>query len=154
MTENSKYHPLFEYLLFSGQGSLQMSFADIESILGARLPLSARKRDEWWSNSPNGHSQARAWMRANYVASKVNIANETVIFSLKDWPEKYQKSSLRAADQTAQKGMAEEPQKPYGAERVSGNVGDHPLFGIWKDKATLLPDHDYTKPVFSGNGPT
>ena len=25
---------------------------------------------------------------------------------------------------------------------------DHPLFGVWKGKVTLLPGYDYTKPAF------
>ena len=25
---------------------------------------------------------------------------------------------------------------------------DHPLFGIWKGKVTLVPGYDYSKPAF------
>ena len=49
MTEGTKYHPLFEHLLFSGQGQLSMTFSEIEGVIGAPLPPSARRLEEWWS---------------------------------------------------------------------------------------------------------
>jgi hypothetical protein len=145
MTEGTKYHPLFEHLLFSGQGRLAMTFSEIEKVIGGSLPPSARKREEWWSNSPSGHSQARAWMRASYRASQVNLANETVDFVLEGWPAGYRK--LRPppkADSSEQSrtGMSEPGQAGYKAERT------HPLFGIWVGKVTLIPGYDYTKPAF------
>ena len=154
MTEGTKYHPLFEHLLFSGQGHLSMSFAEIESVIGARLPPSARKREEWWSNSPSGHSQARAWMRASYRTSNVDLAGEKVNFSLEGWPEGYRKANMWSLISSRHPpGLGETAQAAY--ERLqAGTVGqgsdrpDHPLFGIWKGKVTLLPEYDYTKPAF------
>ncbi len=144
-TEGTKYHPLFEHLLFSGQGRLSMTFSEIEKVIGGSLPPSARRREEWWSNSPNGHSQARAWMRASYRASQVDLANETVDFVLEGWPDGYRKlKSLLKADSSEQSptGMSEPGQVGYKAERT------HPLFGIWIGKVTLIPGYDYTKPAF------
>jgi hypothetical protein len=152
MTEGSKYHPLFEHLLYSGQGSLSMSFSEIEAVLEARLPPSARTREEWWSNSPSGHSQARAWMRANYRAS-VDLAGETATFVLNGWPREYRHAAKGFFPQKTAAGLSENPQAEYrhaqGGKQESGSTG-HPLFGIWKGKVTLLPDHDYTKPAFEG----
>lgn len=152
MTEGTKYHPLFEHLLFSGQGQIAMTFADIETVIGARLPPSARQREEWWSNSPSGHSQARAWMRASYRASEIDLANERVVFKLDGWPEGYGVPSLsRTLAEARQAGFAETKQAPFegasGAEKTNASA-DHPLFGIWVGKAKLIPDYDYTKPAF------
>jgi hypothetical protein len=152
MTYGTKYHPLFEHLLFSGQGQLSMTFGEIEALLGAPLPPSARQREEWWSNSASGHSQARAWMNANYKTSNVDLAGEKVDFRLEGWPEGYVKSNLFSRRSKRERlGFGESKQASYEAQG-EGEPGsaesDHPLFGIWKGKVTLLPDHDYTKPAF------
>ena len=145
MTEGSKYHPLFEHLLFSGQGRLSMTFSEIEAVIGGSLPPSARRREEWWSNSPSGHSQARAWMRASYRTAQVNLANETVDFVLEGWPDGYRKLQRPPrADNSKplRAGMSDANQAGYTAEAT------HPLFGIWVGKVTLIPGYDYTRPAF------
>ena len=114
MTEGTKYHPLFEFLLFSGQGEKTMTFAEIEAVIGARLPPSARRREEWWSNSASGHSQARAWLRANYKAGSVNLAKQTITFRLDGWPDGY--STVKwppVAKDDAAAGFEETGQKEY-----------------------------------------
>jgi len=151
MTEGTKYHPLFEHLLFSGQGQIMMTFAEVETIIGAPLPPSARQREEWWSNSPSGHSQARAWMRANYRASDIDLAKERVSFKLEGWPEGYVASKFsRGLAEVRQTGFAVAGQPAFegSSDSGSGKTGDHPLFGIWIGKAKLLPDYDYTRPAF------
>ena len=125
-TEGSKYHPLFEHLLFLGHGQVTMSFADISAVVGAPLPPSAFAREEWWSNSPNGHSQARAWMRAGYNTSRVDLAARKVTFTLEGWPEGYGRANL--FDRSVQAGLGEPPQADL---QSAGPQPDHPLFGIW-----------------------
>jgi hypothetical protein len=154
MTEGTKYHSLFEHLLFSGQGHLSMAFAEIEAVIGAPLPPSARRREEWWSNSPSGHSQARAWLRASYRTSRVDLAGETVDFTLEGWPGDYRRAStaLPAVEGLpGGTGMAETAQatyQPLQDDALPEPTGPkHPLFGIWKGKVTLLPGYDYTKPA-------
>lgn len=156
MTESSKYHPLFEHLLYSGQGTLRLFFSEIEAILEARLPPSARAREEWWSNNQNGHSQARAWMRANYRAS-ADLTTETVTFVLNGWPREYRHAAEGVFLRKSGAGLGENPQSGYlnnGDEKPRPNFSDHPLFGIWKGKVSLLADHDYTEPAFDGVGQT
>ncbi len=150
--EGTKYHPLFEHLLYSGQGSIRMSFSEIETVLEARLPPSARTREEWWSNSPSGHSQARAWMRANYRAS-VDLASEAATFILNGWPDEYRNAAPDFSRQEQAAGLGENQQADYDSPE-DGSRGNHPLFGIWKGKVTLLPDHDYTKPAFEAGEET
>jgi hypothetical protein len=152
-TEGTKYHPLFEHLLFNGHGQVTMTFAEIEAVLDARLPPSARNREEWWSNSPNGHSQARAWMRAGYKTSRVDLSGRKVTFTLKGWPEGYRRPN-RAGAAT---GLAESPQAPLAGDtkeltQPTATEHDHPLFGIWRDKMRLLPGYDYSRPAFESDG--
>lgn len=155
MTEGTKYHPLFEHLLFSGQGRLSMSFAEIEAALGARLPPSARSREEWWSNSPNGHSQARAWMRAGYRTANVDLARGRIDFVLDGWPKEYGKGGMAMLRSERQTGFGEQAQTDYvsSSDRARPDAErEHPLFGIWEGKVTLVPGHDYTKPAFEADG--
>lgn len=151
MTEGTKYHPLFEHLLFSGQGRMTMTFAEIEAILNARLPPSARQRAEWWSNSASGHSQARAWLRANYRAADIDLVNQRVSFKLDGWPDGYVASELSRHPEIGRAGFAEPSQASLenpAASEATGAMCDHPLFGIWAGKAKLLADYDYTRPAF------
>ena len=154
MTEGTKYHPLFEHLLFSGQGHQSMTFAEIEAVIGAPLPPSARQREEWWSNSPSGHSQARAWLRANYRTSNVDLAGEKVDFNLEGWPGGYRRPNMAPhAVESFPPGVGEAAQGSFEPmqeeDPAPGAAGqDHPLFGIWKGKVTLLPGYDYSKPAF------
>lgn len=151
MAEGTKYHPLFEHLLFSGQGQKTMTFAEIEEVIEAPLPPSAGMREEWWSNSPSGHSQARAWMRAGYRALGVDLTNKCVTFTLEGWPEKYVEptSFRRLAEKHS--GVAETSQASL--DKPSNSHGrEHPLFGIWIGKAKLVPGYDYTTPAFDHDG--
>ena len=66
-----KYDPLEKYLSRKRDKEIELSFADIERIIGAMLPNSAQ-RPQWWANevSPDSrHVQSRAWRNAGYDAS-------------------------------------------------------------------------------------
>lgn len=149
MTEGTKYHPLFEHLLFSGKGAVAMSFAEIESVVGEPLPLSARTRREWWSNSESGHSQARAWMRAGYRTSKVDLAGETAIFTLEGWPYGYRSlgRALRKGQQPAKQasGLRENAQAQYQSDGGAITAErKRELFGCLRGTIVLDPEVDLT----------
>ncbi|GEM_PF-490945 len=72
----SKYAPLEQYLRtrFASSHELIMSFSQIEEILGSRLPESALKYREWWSNQTEtkNRPQAYAWISAGYDVDTVH----------------------------------------------------------------------------------
>ena len=72
---NAKYEPLENYLQNKSglKQEVNLSFRDIEKIIGAQLPASARKYREWWSNQKdlNNRSQAKAWISAGYLVDSV-----------------------------------------------------------------------------------
>jgi DNA-binding XRE family transcriptional regulator len=80
MKPGAKYWPLFQHLRQSGQAEITLSFAEIEALLGGRLPESARESRGWWSNRSAGPVQAAAWMEAGYHATGLDLAQETVTF--------------------------------------------------------------------------
>ena len=76
----SKYVPLNEHLYSMAAESVLLTFSQIEEILGAPLPQSARKHAAWWANNPTGHSHCRAWFDAGWRSQKVDLVSETVEF--------------------------------------------------------------------------
>lgn len=75
-----KYHALHEYLgavLRRGDDAVQLTFADLDTLVGG-LPASARRHREWWSNSGQPHSWS--WRDAGWVVAKVDQAKGAVRF--------------------------------------------------------------------------
>jgi hypothetical protein len=65
-----KYDPLHRYLSRKAADELEMTFTDLERVLGAMLSNGAARR-EWWANETSAstrHVQAHAWMAAGYYA--------------------------------------------------------------------------------------
>jgi hypothetical protein len=58
-----------------------MTFADIERVIGASLPASARRYRPWWANEQAGtHIHARAWLDAGRRTTNVDLNAQTVDF--------------------------------------------------------------------------
>ena len=74
----SKYEPLEQMLLLSAQDNVNITFGEIEAILGFPLPASAYTHRPWWANG--GHTQASAWLNAGYKVVQVNFRAHTVNF--------------------------------------------------------------------------
>lgn len=78
-----KYEPLYQYLVnkkSDGCVSWHASFADIECIIGASLPPSARTQRLFWSNLRQPRRASTAWFKAGWKTSNVDLNAETVLF--------------------------------------------------------------------------
>lgn len=65
-----KYDPLAAHLRRQRTAEYEMSFRDIEQVIGAVLPKSA-SRPQWWANVTDPHTthvQREAWRTARYDA--------------------------------------------------------------------------------------
>lgn len=83
----SKYRPLYNYLRRKAGPEVEMSFADIERVIGVLLPKSA-SRPQWWANerSPLRRDvQRHAWLDAGYDAF-ASPKQERVTFRKKFMP--------------------------------------------------------------------
>ena len=80
MKSGSKYYPLFLMLQRADGKPVQLTFSQVEALLGSSLPGSARVRAGWWSNRSKGAVQASAWMNAGYHVTSVDLESETVLF--------------------------------------------------------------------------
>ena len=65
-----KYDPLEGHLRRQTLAEFQLSFTEIELLIGAMLPASSSK-PQWWANElgpRRTHVQCEAWMRAGFNA--------------------------------------------------------------------------------------
>jgi len=76
----SKYESLPQFLRSTRGPTKRMSFAEIEKVLGFKLPKSAYEHDAWWSNNGTGHSHARAWLEAGWRTGNIDRAGRKVTF--------------------------------------------------------------------------
>jgi len=64
----SIYDPLRDYLVSQRAREFELSFAQVESIVGGALPQSAH-RPQWWANQvASGRPQREAWRAAGFDA--------------------------------------------------------------------------------------
>jgi len=78
----SKYRPLSQWLSSLTTSEVQVSFAQIEKILGFALPASARTWIAWWENETYPiRSQCKAWAAAGFSTQQLNLAEQTVVFA-------------------------------------------------------------------------
>ena len=136
----SKYTPLKQRLTRSGGAPVQLTFAEIEKILGFPLPRSARRYAAWWSNSGGSHVQSLAWMEAGYRTQDIKLREESVRFL---------PSTKEGLGEMPQAGFehSEKPQQQPTEPEVAKQPSRHPAFGVWKGLVTLDPDYDYTQPA-------
>lgn len=77
----AKYSSLAKFLADSArtEGTVILSFAQIEDLVGSTLPASARKFRSWWGND-NYHVQSVAWRAAGWRVFKSDMARHVVTF--------------------------------------------------------------------------
>ena len=68
-----KYAPLQQFLQKQTDKQIILTYAEVESILGFKLPKSAYTYTMWWN--PKGHPHCQAWLQAGY---NVADASETL----------------------------------------------------------------------------
>jgi hypothetical protein len=79
----SVYDPLRRWLQSLQQTTIQLTFSEIEEILGRPLPRSAYKFNAWWGNESSlkaGHGHAKAWTSAGFKTVGVSLSRKTVEF--------------------------------------------------------------------------
>ncbi len=141
----SKYTPLGEYLRDLDKDRVLLTFEEIEDILGADLPKSARKHNAWWSNG--GHSQADAWMDAGWRVENLDQKDEEVVFRKTSSPKKEIKSKRKKKKTYTSKTKGKSDYKPKKEEGTIGLISctkskkDHPS----KPKELYMPSSLFRK---------
>jgi hypothetical protein len=116
-----KYAPIRSFLQQRAADFVPMTFAEIERVLGFKLPKS-KNLPAWWSNNPTNNVMTNEWLAAGYKTEQVDIAGEKLVF----------KRSRPAA--------AKPPEESKQRHR-------HPIFGALKDVTFIPPGIDLTEPA-------
>lgn len=75
-----KYRPLWEWLRSRDRVALEVSFADVEQVLGFPLPDSSRAHPPHW-HSYEGSAVARAIIDAGWHAEQLRLQDERVVLA-------------------------------------------------------------------------
>src|ERR1700752_4620272 len=75
----SKYAPLGEYLRKQRKDLVPMTFAEIERIVGSKLPKS-QCYPAWWSNNPWNNVMTQIWLDAGFETEQVDVASGKLVF--------------------------------------------------------------------------
>ena len=77
----AKYDPLAKFLHDSArtEGTVILSFAQVEDLMAKALPNSARRFRSWWGND-SYHVQSVAWQASGWRVFKVDMARQVVTF--------------------------------------------------------------------------
>ena len=90
----SKYQPLTEFLLHCGQTSIQLTFSQIEQIIGLKLPYSAYAHSVWWVNS--NQTTCVHWLKAGYIITQYSLEKKYVAFQKNEDEANYDLSKIHA----------------------------------------------------------
>ena len=126
-----KYEPLTEFLQKQPGGEVRMSFAQIERVVGFKLPPVAQRLRAWWSNSPTNNVMTRAWLDAGFRSEQVDMAARKLVF---------RKGAASFASDAA---------PPLAAKNAAKrkNIGEHPLFERIRGTAHVPEGVDLTEPA-------
>lgn len=124
----SKYEPLGQFLAGSKNAVVELTFAEIERIIGAKLPTSAYEYPAFWSNNPTGHVNARAWVDAGFESEQVDIHHRRVVFR-------------RVGASSQEAALTEEERRLLGQQRL------RQLMGCMKGTVHIPAGIDIMEPV-------
>lgn len=143
----SKYDKLGAYLKSRGTAFVPMTFAEIERVLGFKLPAS-QKHPAWWSNSTSNNVMTQVWLDAGYRTEQIDVIGKKLVFRrTADAPTD---TSPRAASGLSESASEyrEAPQSPREFAEKNGMLRPrrHPAFGALKGTFWIDPNWDLTKP--------
>jgi len=127
----TKYSPLGDFLRKQRRRAVSMTFAEIERVIGAKLPRSHRYR-AWWSNNAFNSVMTKVWLEAGYRTEQVDMEGRRLVF--------------RRLEAGQDPDGATERRSPRLRRRSSASAR-HPLFGALKGSVRIVPGTDLTQPA-------
>jgi hypothetical protein len=119
-----KYTRLGEFLRAQRSKEVPMTFAEIERVIGGKLPPNSPQYPAWWSNNPLNNVMTKVWLSAGFRTEQVDVKSRKVVF--------------RRIEENASEPSSVPPTKK--GER-------HPLFGALKGLAHVAAGIDLTEPA-------
>lgn len=129
-SSGSKYAPLGQYLRKQSTNPVRLTFAEIERIIGAKLPDSQRY-PAWWSNNPWNNVMTKVWLDAGFETEQVDISGRKVVF---------RKAGQRSSKSVDVANTATPKSTGAGSDRRS-------LIGWMEGTVTIAPGVDLTEPA-------
>ena len=78
---SKKYDALGQFLkTHAADSTVPLTFAEIEDIIGSKLPPSAYEHRPWWSNNPSNNVMTKVWLAAGFKTEQVDVAGEKLVF--------------------------------------------------------------------------
>ena len=84
----SKFDGLTRHLKFRAAftSTVKLTFARIDGLIGANLPMEAYRNEAWWTNSPSS-AHATGWLEAGWEVQEANSKEGFVVFKkVRDLP--------------------------------------------------------------------
>src|SRR5437764_4024122 len=110
-----KYDRLGEFLQSQRSREVPMTFAEIERVIGDKLPPNSPQYPAWWSNNPTNNVMTKVWLAAGFRTEQVDTKARKVVF------RRVEANSTEPSLSRAKKS------------------GRHPLFGALKGLAHIPP---------------
>ena len=142
---------------------LQLTFNQIEEIIGADLPASARGHRAWWANDSVGHTHSQLWLDAGWRTTYISLSEGRVTFSrIREREKSYITFFSKLLDDLRKKATFDiKDVSPDGASWIviqkvprSGQAFGSFTFSFSRDKRLRvelyldLQDQDQTKATF------
>lgn len=130
-----KYDRLGTYLRAQAREHVPMTFADIERVVGTKLPVSQRYQ-AWWSNNTSNNVMTRIWLDAGYRTEQVDTAAKKLVFRRISKSQPSREVNVTSPESESGQSADKKPRRS-------------PLFGALKGTFTLAPDYDPTSPMYT-----
>ena len=117
-----KYSRLGEFLRAQRGKEIPMTFAEIERVIGGKLPPNSPQYPAWWSNNPSNNVMTKVWLGAGFRTEQVDTRARKVVF--------------RRVEQSTT-----ETTKPQAKS------GTHPIIGALKGSVHIPEGIDLTEPA-------
>src|SRR5260370_25615263 len=75
-----KYTRLGDFLRTQRSKEVPMTFAEIERVIGGKLPPNSPQYPAWWSNNPSNNVMTRVWLDAGFRTAQVDVKSRKVVF--------------------------------------------------------------------------
>jgi hypothetical protein len=129
-----------------GFTEIAMSFAEIERVVGEKLPPSAFKHRPWWSNNPSNSVITYAWLAAGYKTAQVDMEGMRLIFRKR--PDAGPESAV--ASPAPSRGV-EETGRSFETDTPHRNDIFSALYGAMKNTIKFAKAFDPCEPAWGEN---